>query len=278
MLELNNVKKKYQDFELKCSLTVRPGYITGLIGQNGAGKTTVFKAILDLIRIDEGSIRIDSYDQKTLPKENIGVVLADAGFSEFLKIKDVTAIMENMYDHFNKASFLAACQKFSLPLNKKISTFSTGMKAKLKVLIALSHQSKLLILDEPTAGLDILARDEILDLLRDYMLEDDSRSILISSHISSDLENLCDDLYMIEQGQIIMHEDTDVLFNDYALLKTDEKQFAALDKKYILKYKKENYGYLCLTSQRQFYLENYPEIVIEKNNIDDLFTLMVRGD
>lgn len=278
MLELNNVKKKYQDFELNCSLTVRPGYITGLIGQNGAGKTTVFKAILDLIRIDEGSIRIDSYDQKTLPKENIGVVLADAGFSEFLKIKDVTAIMENMYDHFNKASFLAACQKFSLPLNKKISTFSTGMKAKLKVLIALSHQSKLLILDEPTAGLDILARDEILDLLRDYMLEDDSRSILISSHISSDLENLCDDLYMIEQGQIIMHEDTDVLFNDYALLKTDEKQFAALDKKYILKYKKENYGYLCLTSQRQFYLENYPEIVIEKNNIDDLFTLMVRGD
>lgn len=278
MLELNNVKKKYQDFELNCSLTVRPGYITGLIGQNGAGKTTVFKAILDLIRIDEGSIRIDSHDQKTLPKENIGVVLADAGFSEFLKIKDVTAIMENMYDHFNKASFLAACQKFSLPLNKKISTFSTGMKAKLKVLIALSHQSKLLILDEPTAGLDILARDEILDLLRDYMLEDDSRSILISSHISSDLENLCDDLYMIEQGQIIMHEDTDVLFNDYALLKTDEKQFAALDKKYILKYKKENYGYLCLTSQRQFYLENYPEIVIEKNNIDDLFTLMVRGD
>lgn len=278
MLELNNVKKKYQDFELNCSLTVRPGYITGLIGQNGAGKTTVFKAILDLIRIDEGSIRIDSHDQKTLPKENIGVVLADAGFSEFLKIKDVTAIMENMYDHFNKASFLAACQKFSLPLNKKISTFSTGMKAKLKVLIALSHQSKLLILDEPTAGLDILARDEILDLLRDYMLEDDSRSILISSHISSDLENLCDDLYMIEQGQIIMHEDTDVLFNDYALLKTDEKQFAALDKKYILKYKKENYGYLCLTSQRQFYLENYPEIVIEKNNIDNLFTLMVRGD
>ena len=278
MLELNNVKKKYQDFELNCSLTVRPGYITGLIGQNGAGKTTVFKAILDLIRIDEGSIRIDSHNQKTLPKENIGVVLADAGFSEFLKIKDVTAIMENMYDHFNKASFLAACQKFSLPLNKKISTFSTGMKAKLKVLIALSHQSKLLILDEPTAGLDILARDEILDLLRDYMLEDDSRSILISSHISSDLENLCDDLYMIEQGQIIMHEDTDVLFNDYALLKTDEKQFAALDKKYILKYKKENYGYLCLTSQRQFYLENYPEIVIEKNNIDDLFTLMVRGD
>lgn len=278
MLELNNVKKKYQDFELNCSLTVRPGYITGLIGQNGAGKTTVFKAILDLIRIDEGSIRIDSHDQKTLPKENIGVVLADAGFSEFLKIKDVTAIMENMYDHFNKASFLAACQKFSLPLNKKISTFSTGMKAKLKVLIALSHQSKLLILDEPTAGLDILARDEILDLLRDYMLEDDSRSILISSHISSDLENLCDDLYMIEQGQIIMHEDTDILFNDYALLKTDEKQFAALDKKYILKYKKENYGYLCLTSQRQFYLENYPEIVIEKNNIDDLFTLMVRGD
>ena len=152
------------------------------------------------------------------------------------------------------------------------------MKAKLKVLIALSHQSKLLILDEPTAGLDVLARDEILDLLRDYMLENDERSILISSHISSDLENLCDDIYMIDQGQIILHEDIDTLFNCYALLKTDHDQFNTLDKTYILKYKKEPYGYICLTNQRQFYLENYPEIVIEKNRIDDLFTLMIRGE
>ncbi|MBM6842034.1 ABC transporter ATP-binding protein [[Clostridium] spiroforme] len=278
MLELNHVTKKYPDFKLNCSLTVHPGCITGLIGQNGAGKTTVFKAILDLIRIDSGSIRIDDHDQKTYPKENIGVVLADAGFSEFLKIKDIVAILENMYEHFDKAMFMANCQKFALPLNKKISTFSTGMKAKLKVLIALSHQSKLLILDEPTAGLDVLARDEILDLLRDYMLENDERSILISSHISSDLENLCDDIYMIDQGQIILHEDIDTLFNCYALLKTDHDQFNTLDKTYILKYKKEPYGYICLTNQRQFYLENYPEIVIEKNRIDDLFTLMIRGE
>lgn len=278
MLELNCVIKKYQDFELNCSLRVHPGCITGLIGQNGAGKTTIFKAILDLISIDGGSVRIAGYDQKTYPKENIGVVLADAGFSEFLKIKDVIKVMEDMYEHFDKATFVAACQQFSLPLNKKISTFSTGMKAKLKVLLALSHQPKLLILDEPTAGLDVLARDEILDLLRDYMLENEERAVLISSHISSDLENLCDDIYMIDQGQIILHEDTDTLFNAYALLKVDQDQFNALDKTYILKSKKEPYGYICLTNQRQFYLENYPEIVIEKNSIDDLFTLMIRGE
>lgn len=278
MLELNNVIKKYRDFELNCSLVVRSGYITGLIGQNGAGKTTVFKAILDLINIDSGHIDLDEYDQKTFPKENIGVVLADSGFSEFLTINNIIPVMENMYQHFDKTEFIVQCDRFSLPRHKKISTFSTGMKAKLKILLALSHQAKLLILDEPTAGLDILARDEILDLLRDYMLADDSRSILISSHISSDLENLCDDIYMIDHGKIILHEDIDTLFNNYALMKADDSQFASLDKKYIIKYKKEAYGYVCLTNQRQFYIENYPEIVIEKNNFDDLFTIMIRGE
>ena len=122
-----------------------------------------------------------------------------------------------------------------------------------------------------------MARNEVLEMLREYMEKDDKRAILISSHISSDLENLCDDLYMIDNGKIIFHEDSDVLLSNYALLKVDDKQFNQLDKQYILRYKKEGFGYSCLTNQRQFYMENYPNIVIEKGNIDELIPIMIRG-
>ena len=136
----------------------------------------------------------------------------------------------------------------------------------------------ILILDEPTAGLDVLARDELLDVLRKYMEEDESRSILISSHISSDLEGLCDDLYMIHNGHVIMHEETDVLLSDYAILKLDQNQYQKLDRQYILRIKKEPFGYSCLTNQKQYYLDNYPSIVVEKGNIDDVIMLMIKGE
>lgn len=144
--------------------------------------------------------------------------------------------------------------------------------------MALSHDAQFLILDEPTAGLDVLARDELLDVLRKYMEEDESRSILISSHISSDLEGLCDDLYMIHNGHVIMHEETDVLLSDYAILKLDQNQYQKLDRQYILRIKKEPFGYSCLTNQKQYYLDNYPSIVVEKGNIDDVIMLMIKGE
>ena len=132
-------------------------------------------------------------------------------------------------------------------------------------------------MDEPTAGLDVIARDELLDLLRSFMEQDEERSILISSHISSDLESLCDDLYMIHDGKIVLHEDTDVLLSDYALLKVNAEQYETLEKQYILKVKKESFGYCCLTDQKQFYLDNYPRIVIENGTIDNVITMMIRG-
>lgn len=182
-----------------------------------------------------------------------------------------------MYEKFDKPFFLEQIQRFQLPLDKKLKDFSTGMKAKLKVLVAISHDAKILILDEPTAGLDVIARDELLEMLREFMERDEERAILISSHISSDLENLCDDLYMIHEGKIILHEDTDVLLSDYALLKVDAKQYAALDKQFILRTKKESYGYSCLTNQKQYYMENYPKIAIEKGTVDEVITMMIRG-
>lgn len=280
MLKIEHLKKHYDNFSLDCSLKLMSGCVTGLIGQNGAGKSTTFKAILGLISTDGGNITILGKDRKDFTakdKEELGVVLSDSGFSGYLKIKDIIPILQNMYSKFDKSLFIEQVQKFQLPMNKQIKEFSTGMKAKLKVLVAISHNAKLLILDEPTAGLDVIARDELLEMLREFLEKDEERSILISSHISSDLESLCDDLYMIHDGKIILHEDTDVLLSDYALLKVDAEQYSKLDKQFILRSKKETYGYSCLTNQKQYYMENYPKIAIEKGTIDEVITMMIRG-
>ena len=233
-----------------------------------------------MISTDGGNITILGKDRKDFTakdKEELGVVLSDSGFSGYLKIKDIIPILQNMYSKFDKSLFIEQVQKFQLPMNKQIKEFSTGMKAKLKVLVAISHNAKLLILDEPTAGLDVIARDELLEMLREFLEKDEERSILISSHISSDLESLCDDLYMIHDGKIILHEDTDVLLSDYALLKVDAEQYSKLDKQFILRSQKETYGYSCLTNQKQYYMENYPKIAIEKGTIDEVITMMIRG-
>ena len=281
MLKIEHLKKHYDNFFLDCSLEIMQGCVTGLIGQNGAGKSTTFKAILGLISTDDGNITILGKDIKeftTKDKEKLGVVLSDSGFSGYLRIKDIIPILQNMYTKFDKSFFIEQVQRFQLPLDKRIKDFSTGMKAKLKVLVAISHNAKLLVLDEPTAGLDVIARDELLEMLREFMEKDEERSILISSHISSDLETLCDDLYMIHDGKIILHEDTDVLLSDYALLKVDNQQYDELDKQFILRSKKEVYGYSCLTNQKQYFMENYPKIAIEKGTVDEVITMMIRGN
>ena len=279
MLRLEHVTKHYKGFDLDCSMEVRLGCVTGLIGKNGAGKSTTFKAILGLISPEGGSIQIFKKPSGSLSlqdKEQIGTVLSDSGFSGYLTVKELIPVLCAMFPNFQKDDFLRKCVEFSIPLKKKMLEFSTGMKQKLQVLTAISHNARLLILDEPTAGLDVIARDRLLDLLREYM-EPGDRSILISSHISADLEGFCDDLYMIDEGKIIFHEDTDVLLSDYALLKMTEEQYGALDKSYILRYKKETFGYSCLTNQKQFYMENHPEVTVEKGTIDELILMMICG-
>ena len=281
MLSLKNVKKTYKGFELDCSMEVRPNMITGFVGKNGAGKTTALKAALGLIHTDGGEIEIFGKPvskMSTADRRQMGVVLADSGFSGYLSVQDLLPVLKSMYPNFERDVFVKDCERFHLPLDKKIKEFSTGMKRKLQVLCALSHDSKLLLLDEPTVGVDVLARDEILDMIRKYMEEKDGRAVLISSHIASDLEGLCDDIYMIDDGHIIFHEETDVLLDEYALLKVTEEQYERLDRTYILRQKKEKYGYNCLTNRKQFYMENHPELTVENNSIDILMTMMIRGE
>ena len=237
MLEINKLQKKYENFELNCSMKVEKGYITALVGENGAGKSTTFKALLGLIKPDGGDITI--FGKKPLEltakdRAKMGIVLTDSGFSGYLKVKDIIPVMESLYTEFEKSRFLDLCNKLDIPLNKSIKEFSTGMKAKLKVLCALTHKAKFLLLDEPTAGLDVMARESILNLFREYMEEDGERTILISSHISSDLEGLCDDIYMIHEGRIIFHEDTDIAVIFYLYKIFSQKIFTQRSQKFKL--------------------------------------------
>ncbi len=280
ILEVKNIKKTYSDFQLDCSLNLQKGRITGLIGANGTGKTTIFKAILGLIRIESGTIRIFGKDINELEKkdkEDIAVILSERTFSGYLTIKQIAKIMELSYQSFQRKDFLEQCVSHNLPLNKMIKDFSTGMKAKMKLLLAVSYQAKLLILDEPTEGLDVIARDEMLTILRTYM-ENEERSILISSHISTDLENFCDDIYLINKGNIIFNEEMPALLDEYGFLKINEEQLKMIDPKYISYIRKDNYGYCCMTSEKKFYQENFSNLVIEKGSLDEVLMMVVKGE
>ena len=281
MLKLTNLQKNYGDFHLDCTMEVRPGAITGFIGANGAGKSTTVKAVLGLIRPDGGRIELFGRQldaPSPADKRRMGVALAESGFSGELTVRDVEKVLAAFYPGFDPAFYRAKAEALGLPMNKKIKEFSTGMKAKLKVLAAISHGAELLLLDEPTAGLDVLARDQLLELLREYVEADERRAILISSHISGDLEQLCDDFYMIDNGQIICHEETDRLLSDYAVLKVSDQDYETLDKSYILRRKKEGFGWSLLTDQKRYYSENCPGMVVERITMDEYIMMMLKGE
>lgn len=277
MIQIENLTKYYADFSLNISLSLPAGRVTGIVGRNGAGKSTTIKAILGLIPADGGAVRVLGKDACRLngeDKQKIGVALAESGFSNYITAGTALRILKVMYRDFDEAYFLQMARVQALPLNKPIKDFSTGMKAKLRVMTALSHHARLLILDEPTAGLDVVARNEILDMLRDYLSRHADSSLLITSHISSDLEGLCDDIYLIHNGRVILHEDTDVLLGSYAQLKVSDEDYEKLDKQYLLASRKTAFGYLCLTGEKQFYRDNYPGIIIENGSIDELIVML----
>ena len=282
---INNLSKNYgKKSALKnVSVTIHSG-MYGLLGRNGAGKTSLMRILATLSVPSSGEISMNGIPIKETTKirEIVGYLPQDFSFYRNMSVygaMDYLGLLSNIPDKVRKERISALLEQVNLKENvrTKVKALSGGMKRRLGIAQALLHNPQILIVDEPTAGLDVMARNEMLDMLRDYMEEDEERSILVSSHISTDLETLCDNIYMINEGNIILHEETDRLLSNYAILKVDEEQSKTLDPQYIIKMKKESYGYACLTDQKQFYLENYPKIVVEKGTIDQIITLMIQG-
>lgn len=244
-LEIRDLTKTYKDFQLdRLNLTLPSGCIMGLIGENGAGKSTTIKLILDMIQKDSGSIRILGKDQEEgmhLIKEDIGVVMDEVGIPECLTVKQIGNVMKHTFRNWEEDTYAELIKKMSLPENKQYKEFSRGMKMKLGIAVALSHNSKLLLLDEATSGLDPVVRDEVLEMFLDFT-RDDNHSILISSHIVSDLEKLCDYIAFLHKGKLLLCEEKDRLLEEYGLIYCTAEELLQISSDEI-KYKKESpYG------------------------------------
>lgn len=281
VIEVNNLKKKYdKGFELNIdNLVIKSGQITGLIGENGAGKTTFIKLLLDIIKKDDGSIKIfnkDTLENDVLIKEDIGIVLDNAFFPEPLAPKDVNYSMNDIYKNWNSDKFINLLKEFKVPMNKKIKELSTGNKKKLEIAVALSHDAKLLILDEATSGLDPIVRNEMLDIFLKF-IEDEDHSILMSTHITTDLEHIADNIIFINDGKVLFDEEMINIKDNYAIVKSNIDEFNNIDKEYIIKYKKNKYNYEILINNKNKFIKKYKDLVIEKPTIEDIMIIMVKG-
>ena len=282
MIKLNHVQKKYPDFSMDCSLTVYPGMITGLIGANGEGKSTIFKLILGLIGKEAGEMEVlgkkrECSNEGKQPEKEIlqqtGVVLAETGFGSRFTIHDIIPFLEDLYPEFEKDKFLQYCEKYKLPMNKKIKEFSTGMKRKLQIFAAITHKAKLLLLDEPTSGLDVVAREQMLTLLREYM-ETEGRAILISSHIVTDLEKICDYVVFLHKGRVQMAGEKDELLERYALLNMTHEDYAAMEKHGVARML-EGHGGVRVLMERQAAPRGAQT---ERLGLEDMMLLLEKGE
>ena len=280
-IEIKNVTKKYDGFLLdKISFNVPAGSIVGLIGENGAGKTTTIKSILNIIK-SEGTVKIFNKDINQNEKEikqDLGVVLDDSFLSTYLTPKYINSVMKEFYKSWNEEKYNNLLKQFGLPSDKLIKDFSSGMKMKLKIATAISHNPKLLILDEPTSGLDPVVRNEILDIFRKYIEEDETRSILLSSHITTDLEHISDYIIFIDRGKTILNVPTNELLENYGIIKCSKEEFAKISEDDYISYRKSKYQYEVLTSDKNKIKKKYNISSIDKPSIEDIMLFYVKGE
>ncbi len=280
-IEIKKLKKKYDDnFELgEINLNIPSGYVIGLIGENGAGKTTLIKSILNIINIHSGDIKIFNKNNKDeyLVKEDIGVVLDGMFFPEIMTANDINIVMNSIYKNWDSKLFNKYLSKFKLIKNKKIKELSKGMRKKLEIATALSHHPKLLILDEPTSGLDPVVRNDILEIFLDF-IKDDEHTILLSTHITSDLEHIADEIVFIDNGKVILNENKDELLDNYGVLKCSIDAFSKINKDDIIRYKKNKYNYEILVSDRNKISKKYKDCVVDKITLEDLMVLVIKGE
>lgn len=276
-IEIKNLTKTYPGFCLQnLNLTLPSGCIMGIIGENGAGKSTTIRLILDMIEREEGSITIMGMDNRKnirVLKEEIGVVLDEVGFPECMNAKQVNKMMKGTYKNWNEHLFEDYLKKLSVPDNKSFREFSKGMKMKLGIAVALSHSPKILILDEATSGLDPVVRDEVLEMFGEFT-RDERHSVLISSHIVSDLEKICDYIAFLHKGKLLLCEEKDRLKEEYGLLHCTSDFLLELSEKAVLGKRESAYGVEALVRR-----DTVPESVeLCSVGIEDIFLFMVKGD
>lgn len=274
-IEIKGLTKSYKDFTLdNLDLTLPSGCIMGLIGENGAGKSTTIKLLLDIIHKDSGSIILLGRDTETELKdikEDLGVVLDEVGLPDVFKAKHINKIMKNTYKNWDEEKFFALLKSLKVPENKKFKEFSRGMKMKMGIAIALSHDPKLLILDEATNGLDPVVRDEVTDIFNDFT-RDEGHSILISSHIVSDLEKLCDYVAFIHEGKLLLCEEKDILLEQYGIIHCTEQQLSELDRRAVIGRKISRYGAEAIVQR-----DEIPAgFEVSPVSIEELFIFMVK--
>ncbi|MBP3920330.1 MAG: ABC transporter ATP-binding protein [Bacilli bacterium] len=282
IIEVSNLIKKYDsNFQLgKIDIEIPSGCIIGLIGENGAGKTTFIKSLLNIISIGNAKIKIFGKDinkYESEIKEEIGVVLDNMFFPEILTTADVNTIMKEAYKKWDEDLFYKYLEDFSIPKNQKIKILSKGMRKKLEIATALSHKPKLLILDEPTSGLDPVVRNEILDIFMNF-IQDEEHSIILSTHITSDLEHIADKIIFIDNGKIVFDKYRDELLDNYGILKCDLDKFENIQKEDIVRYKKNKYNYEILVENKTKMMKKYKDYIIDKITIDELMVLIIKGE
>ncbi len=274
-LEIRNLTKNYPGFKLDdISFTLPGGCILGLIGENGAGKSTTIKLILNMLRKDSGSVTIlgrDSAEKSMLTKEDVGVVLDEVGLPQCLNADQVGKVMKNTFKNWNGEDYSNYLKKFDIPPKKDFKDYSRGMKMKLGIAIAMSHNAKLLLMDEATSGLDPVVRDEVLDILIEFT-RDENHSILISSHIVSDLEKLCDYIAFLHKGKLLLFEEKDELLGRYGILHCTEKQLSELDSSAVMNKKVSPYGAEALVIR-----DSVPSSMsVSPVSIEELFLYMIK--
>ena len=275
-LELKGLQKSYKDFTLgPLDLTIPSGAILGLIGENGAGKTTTVKLILDMVRRDGGTVRLYEKENREifpLGKEDIGVVLDEVAFSECLNVAEVGKILRGVFRNWDADAYADYLRRFELPEKKKFREFSLGMKKKLAIAVALSHHPKLLVLDEPTGGLDPVIRDEVVDIFSEFT-RDESHAVLISSHIISDLEKLCDYIAFLHKGKLMLYEEKDRLYEEYGVARCGRDDFAAIEPSAVLGKRETPYGVEALLRRA-----DAPRgMELGRVDIEELIVLMAKG-
>lgn len=276
-LEIQGLSKKYTQFTLQdVSFAVPCGCVMGLIGENGAGKTTTIKAILNLLHRDAGEIHVfgmDTIAEERAVKEQIGVVLEDGNFPQFFTAAQADGFMARAYKNWDKDAFYRYLSRFGIETNKKIKDYSKGMRMKLSIAAALSHHARLLILDEPTSGLDPVVRDEVLDLFWEF-LQDDDHSVLMSTHITSDLDKIADYITFIHEGRVLFSEPRDELLETYGVLKCTSAQLDALDPKAVRASRRGAFGAEALV-RRGMVPQGWP---VESVNIEQIMLFCTKGE